>query len=110
MEHPSVVVVGGGVMGLSTGCALAGTGARVTVLERFSAAHPWASSHGLSRAIRHEYGHRSLYTEMVAKSLVLWDELAREVGQSLYTETGILSLGNSGDGETLPGFEVMRSA
>jgi monomeric sarcosine oxidase len=97
-------------MGLSTGCALAGAGARVTVLERYSVGHEWASSHGLSRAIRHEYGHRSLYTEMVASSLLLWDELAREVGRRLYTETGILSLGDAGDGETLAGYEVMRSA
>src|SRR5215472_14329024 len=110
MEHPSVVVVGGGVMGLSTGCALAAAGAKVTVVERFSVAHEWASSHGLSRAIRHEYGHRSLYTEMVASSLLLWDELAREAGRRLYTETGILSLGSAEDGETLPGYEVMRSA
>jgi monomeric sarcosine oxidase len=110
MEHPSVVVVGGGVMGLSTGCALAGAGARVTVLERFSVAHEWASSHGLSRAIRHEYGHRALYTDMVADSLLRWEELAGEVGRRLYTETGILSLGDSGDGETLQGYEVMRSA
>jgi monomeric sarcosine oxidase len=110
MEHPSVVVVGGGVMGLSAGCALAGAGAKVTVLERFSVAHEWASSHGLSRAIRHEYGDRALYTEMVAKSLPRWEELASEVGRRLYTETGILTLGDAGDGETLPGYEVMRSA
>jgi monomeric sarcosine oxidase len=97
-------------MGLATGSALAGAGARVTVLERFQVAHPWASSHGLSRAIRHEYGNRPIYTEMVARSLRLWDELASEVGERLYIETGVLTLGDSGDGETLPGYEVMRSA
>jgi monomeric sarcosine oxidase len=109
MSGPTVLVVGGGVMGLSAGVALAEAGAAVTVLERYHIAHDWASSHGPSRAIRHEYGPRADYTEMVARSLVLWDELARVTGRTLYTETGVLSLGHAGDGHTLPGLEVMQA-
>jgi monomeric sarcosine oxidase len=104
------VVVGGGVMGLAAGCALAGRGADVTVYERHQVAHDWASSHGLTRAIRHEYGPVPIYTDMVARSLMLWDELARETGRHLYTETGVLTLGQPDDGHTLPGYEVMRAA
>jgi monomeric sarcosine oxidase len=103
-----MIVVGGGVMGMATGCALAGRGADVTVLERHDVGHPWASSHGLSRAIRHEYGPIALYTRMVARSLILWDELARETGRRLYAEAGVLTLGQQNDGQTLAGFEVMR--
>ncbi len=110
MARQSILVVGGGVMGLATACALAERNAEVTVLERFSIAHDWASSHGLSRAIRHEYGPADIYTSMVARSLVLWDELARETGRHLYTETGVLTLGQPDDGHTLPGYEVMRAA
>ncbi|MGH2516772.1 MAG: FAD-dependent oxidoreductase, partial [Ktedonobacterales bacterium] len=72
MKHVSAIVVGGGVMGMAAACALAGRGAQVTVLERFTLAHEWASSHGLSRAIRNEYGADAIYTEMVARSLPLW--------------------------------------
>jgi monomeric sarcosine oxidase len=104
------IVVGGGVMGLATGCALAGRGAQVTVLERFSVAHERGSSHGLTRAIRHEYGPAAIYTEMVARSFPLWDELARETGRHLYTETGVLTLGQEDDGHALPGLETMRAA
>jgi monomeric sarcosine oxidase len=110
MAQRSVIVVGGGVMGLAAGCALAGRGADVTVLERHSIAHDWASSHGLSRAIRHEYGPQAIYTEMVARSLPLWDELARETARTLYTETGVLTLGRADDAHTLPGYETMRAA
>jgi monomeric sarcosine oxidase len=109
MSGPTVVVVGGGVMGLGAGAALAGAGANVTVLERYHVAHDWASSHGLSRAIRHEYGPLAMHTEMVARSLVLWDELARETVRRLYLETGVLTLGQPDDGHTLPGLEVMRA-
>jgi len=110
MARATVIVVGAGVMGLAAGCALAGRGADVTVLERHTVAHDWASSHGLSRAIRHEYGPAAIYTAMVARSLLLWDELARETGRRLYTETGVLTLGQPDDGHTLPGYEVMRAA
>ncbi len=108
MARLSVIVVGAGVMGMASACALAGRGADVTVLERFSVGHEWASSHGLTRAIRHEYGPDALYTRMVARSLPLWDELARETGRRLYTETGVLTLGQEGDGQTLAGLAVMR--
>lgn len=109
MAALKVIVVGGGVMGMATGCALAGRGAEVTVLERHTVGHEWASSHGLSRAIRHEYGPIPLYTRMVARSLSLWDELARETGRRLYTETGVLTLGQHDDGQTLAGFDVMQA-
>src|SRR5579859_4023723 len=110
MKRSSVLVVGGGVMGMATACALAGRGAAVTVLERYTLAHEWASSHGLSRAIRYEYGAEAIYTDMVAHSLPLWEELARETGRHLYTQTGVLTLGQPDDGHTLPGYEVMHAA
>ncbi len=109
MAQLKVIVVGGGIMGLASGATLAARGAAVTVLERFAIAHDWASSHGLSRAIRHEYGADELYARMVSRSLVLWDDLARASGRTLYTETGVLALGQPDDGHTLPGFEVMRA-
>ena len=111
MAQQRIVVVGGGVMGLAAGCALAAQPEiEVTVLERFQVGHDWASSHGLTRAIRHEYGAETIYTEMVARSLPLWEALARETGRTLYTETGVLTLGHADDGHTLPGLDVMRAA
>ncbi len=46
---------------------------------------------------------------MVARSLALWDELARETVRRLYIETGVLTLGQPDDGHTLPGLDVMRA-
>jgi len=105
-----MVVVGGGVMGMAAGCALAAQpDIEVSVLERFQVGHEWASSHGLTRAIRHEYGDAAIYTDMAAQSLALWKDLARETGRTLYTETGVLSLGHADDGHTLTGLDVMRA-
>ena len=108
MTEGAAIVVGAGVMGLSAGCALAARGVEVTLLERYTVAHEWASSHGLSRAIRHEYGSAAPYSEMVARSLPLWRSLAEETGRHLYTETGVLTLGYANDGHTMPGLDVMR--
>jgi monomeric sarcosine oxidase len=110
MAARTAIVVGGGVMGLATASALAGRGLNVTLLERRTIGHEWASSHGLTRAIRHEYGSEEIYTRMVGRSLVLWDELAKETGRTLYAETGVLTLGKPNDGHTLPGYDVMRAA
>jgi monomeric sarcosine oxidase len=110
MAVRTVLVVGGGVMGLAAGCALAERGAHVTVLERFAVAHAAGSSHGLTRAIRHEYGREAIYTEMVARSLPLWRAMEEASGRTLYTETGILTLGQENDGHTLPGLATMRAA
>jgi monomeric sarcosine oxidase len=97
-------------MGMATACALAAQpNVEVMVLERFRVGHDWASSHGLTRAIRHEYGDAAIYSEMVARSLPMWDTLARETGRTLYTETGVLTLGHPGDGHTLPGLDMMRA-
>ncbi|MBA3825493.1 MAG: N-methyl-L-tryptophan oxidase [Ktedonobacterales bacterium] len=109
MAAMRVLVIGGGVNGLATADALAGAGAQVTVLERHTVGHAWASSHGLSRAIRHEYGPQAIYTRMVARSLRLWADLARETGRHLYTETGVLTLGYTDDGQTVAGYETMRA-
>jgi len=102
------MIIGAGVVGLSTGCALAAQGCDVTVIERFALAHSWSSSRGPSKAIRHEYGTNRQYIEMVARSLVLWNELGRETGRTLYTQAGVLTLGNTGD-DTLAGLDAMRS-
>lgn len=110
MSQSTVIVVGGGVIGLATACALAEQGTRVTVLERFTIGHNWASSHGLSRAIRHEYGQEAIYTAMVARSLDQWQALEQRTGRRLYAETGVLTLGQPDDGHTLPGLAVMRGA
>jgi len=66
-----VAVVGGGVMGLMTGCALARRGVDHVVLERFAVGHDRGSSHGATRIFRYLYDD-PLYVAMAARTELMW--------------------------------------
>ena len=75
-----VVVVGGGVMGLSTAWQLMehAPGLRVLLVEQFSLPHSRGSSHGHSRIIRSVYPHGSHYLRMTPRAFELWRCLEKE--------------------------------
>jgi sarcosine oxidase, subunit beta len=79
----SVVIVGGGLMGLSTAWHLrrADPSVRVTVLER---AHPGAAASGASAAGVRVMGRDPAERALALVSLARWPDLARELG----AETG----------------------
>jgi len=104
-----VVIVGAGIVGLSTAYALLKDGKhQVTVLEQEKVDHKRATSHGISRLLRFEYGEDALYSEMVRLSLQRWKQLERHSRQTLYTQTGLLVLGTENDNFALPSYKVMQ--
>jgi monomeric sarcosine oxidase len=109
VQQQPVVIVGAGIIGLSTAYALLKQGLRkVIVLEQASVDHSQAASHGVSRLLRFEYGADKLYSEMVRLSLQRWRNLAHETQQTLYSQTGLLVLGNEDDRETQASYHVLR--
>jgi sarcosine oxidase len=102
-----VVVIGLGAMGSAAADALARRGARVLGLDRFPLLHAHGSSHGRSRVIREAYFEHPLYVPLVRRAYELWHELERDSGQTLFTRTGLVSLG-PGDAEVVAG--ARRSA
>lgn len=104
-----VVIVGAGIIGLSTAYALLKQGLkRVTVLEQYSVDHALSTSRGMSRLLRFEYGSDVFYSRLVALALARWRELEYVTNRTLYTRTGLLSLGNEDDNVTLPGHLALR--
>jgi monomeric sarcosine oxidase len=104
-----VVIVGAGIIGLSTAYALLKQGMkRVTVLEQYSVDHSLSTSRGMSRLLRFEYGADLFYSQLVRLALARWQELEYVTKRTLYTRTGLLSLGNEGDNVTLPGYLALR--
>jgi monomeric sarcosine oxidase len=101
-----VVIIGAGIVGLSTAYALLSTGmSKVRVLEQAVVNHHKSTSSSISRLLRFEYGTDAFYSHMVKLSLEHWHDLERRTQRTLYTPTGLLSLGQKGE-ETLREQEV----
>jgi len=109
LPQQNIVIVGAGIVGLSTAYALLAQGMRnVTVLEQEVVDHARSSSHGFSRLLRFEYGSDAFYSNMVRLSLKRWKTLERVAGRTLYTPTGLLVLGNEDDTFTQSSYRVIR--
>jgi monomeric sarcosine oxidase len=88
-----VAVIGVGVMGAAAGRALARSGKKVVLLERFEIGHNRGSSHGAGRIFRYSY-HDPRYVAMAQESMPLWRDLEKEVGSRLLTTTGGIDVGD----------------
>lgn len=96
-----IVVIGGGVCGLSIGWRLAQAGAEVTLLERAQpgAAATWAAAGMLSATAEHG-GSASAETQLARRSAELWPDFAAEIeaasGTALgYSRSGTLMVAQS---------------
>src|SRR5438874_5188622 len=109
VRQQRIVIVGGGIVGLSTAYALLTAGVKqVTVLEQEAVNHCRASSHGISRLLRFEYGPDLFYSNMVRLSLSRWQQLEHLSRRTLYTPTGLLILGSERDSFTQSSYRIMH--
>ncbi|MBP7062589.1 FAD-dependent oxidoreductase [Ferrovibrio sp.] len=91
------IIVGGGIMGLCAAWALRRLGAEVTLIEQASLPNPLGSSVDQHRLIRYPYGAARGYARMVHAAYDSWERLWRDLGVTLYVETGTLVLSGPGD-------------
>jgi len=102
-ERVPFVVIGGGVMGLSTAWALARRGERPVVLERFARGHTLGASHGATRNFNNAYADDH-YLDLLARAREGWNALRTPGGEPLLRLHGLVShgggaaLGGSGAG------------
>src|SRR3954467_15298545 len=93
-----VIIVGAGIMGLSTAWGLAREGHSVEIFEQGPLPNPLASSMDEHRLIRHPYGDHAGYARMIDPAFAAWDLLWNDLGCKLYAATGTLALtGNGAD-------------
>jgi len=102
----SVVVVGGGTMGLAAAWALAREGAAVTVLERRGHVHDFGSHSGFTRIIRHAYHEGGRYVPWVREADRLWCDLQTRRGEALLIRSGMIEWGPAED----PGWRAAVAA
>jgi sarcosine oxidase len=107
IEETDVVVVGLGVIGLSTAAALAGRGNAVVGIDRWGSGHPVTSSTGASRSIRVAYDDER-YVRLARRALEGWRRLETSHGITLLVESGQVDLGPDTKLDALAG--SMRAA
>jgi sarcosine oxidase subunit beta len=95
---PNALILGAGIMGLSTAWGLSRAGWSVTVIDQDEVPNPRGSSVDEHRLIRHAYGAQAGYMHMVDAAFDAWDLLWAELGETLYVETGVLALASDADG------------
>jgi glycine/D-amino acid oxidase-like deaminating enzyme len=96
MSKSSVIVVGGGIVGVMTALTLQRRGESVTLIDRWEPGHSRASSTDYNRVIRAISGRDEFYTRWARESRLRWLELQAESGQNLMYECGALILAAGG--------------
>ena len=96
MARPDAIVVGAGIAGICTALELQRRGMAVELMDRWEPGHPRAASSDYNRIIRAIHGRDEFYTKWVREARLRWMELQREVGHTLYYESGALILATEG--------------
>jgi N-methyl-L-tryptophan oxidase len=104
----SVIVVGGGIMGVQAAWHLAQLGQTVTVLDQFDVPNQWAASGDHLRVFRLTYGKDAFYTEMALKSLPLWLELNTLSEELCLQQNGVLELATKEKGYEAQSLAVLK--
>ncbi len=107
----SVAVVGAGAFGGWTALHLLRRGYRVTLLDAWGPGNARSSSAGGdTRVIRGSYGAKQTYTQLVARSLVLWGENQAKWNTRLLHETGALFMAPTEDDGQRASMQALRAA
>jgi glycine/D-amino acid oxidase-like deaminating enzyme len=85
-----VIVVGGGVNGVTAAIELKKRGHGVILVDPGPLPHPLAASTDISKAVRAAYGADEDYTQLAERSIRLWRKWNEEFGIELYREVGVM--------------------
>ncbi len=83
-----VLIVGGGIAGLSTAWALARRGVSVELFEQGPLPNPRGSSYDEHRITRHAYGRMEGYAHLMPEAFRTWERLWQAIGTSHYEPCG----------------------
>lgn len=103
-----VIVVGGGIAGLSTAWALRARGHGVTLLEQGPVPNPLAASGDHHRIIRRAYGRGNGYGRLIDEASAAWDAMWADLGTRHYDPRGFLCVSREAGDEAEDLLEGLR--
>jgi monomeric sarcosine oxidase len=107
-EKHGVLIVGGGIMGISAAYWLAQKGRQSTVLDQYDVPNQWAASGDQLRVFRLTYGKDAFYTDMALKTLPLWLDLNAQSGEKILQQNGMLELAATTHGYEEQSYNVLK--
>ncbi len=87
-----IVIVGGGIVGLSTARAAIRRGHAVTLVEQGTLPHRQGASYDQHRMIRMHYGAHEGYMRMVGQAFAAWDRVWDDLGARHFADVGGLAV------------------
>lgn len=104
-QHHDVLIVGGGIFGLSTAIELNKRHYNVGLINPDKIPHPLAASTDISKIVRMEYGSDELYFKMAERAIEKWRQWNEVLEEELYVESGILLLCRKPLGHAIQSYE-----
>ncbi|MDZ4765899.1 MAG: FAD-dependent oxidoreductase [Chloroflexota bacterium] len=94
MKEPQsdILIVGGGIMGISTALELRARGQSVTIIDPGPLPHPLAASTDISKVVRIAYGADEFYMALGEVAMRGWHDWNAAWGEPLYHEVGTLMI------------------
>ncbi len=92
MNKGKVLVVGGGIVGLSTAWSLVKRGFDVELFEQGPLPNPVGSSFDEHRILRHAYGTLTGYSALMPAAFARWEEMWSYLGRRHYDSSGAVYL------------------
>jgi glycine/D-amino acid oxidase-like deaminating enzyme len=89
---PSVIIVGGGIFGVTAALELRRRGLEVSLFDPGPLPHPLAASTDISKVIRMDYGPDEFYMDLMETAFAGWEAWNRAWPRPLYHQTGMLFL------------------
>ncbi len=89
---PGILVVGGGLFGLTAAIEFRRRGWDVALLEAGEIPNPAAASTDISKIVRLSYGSDEHWMDLASDAMSGWQNWNEQSGQSLFVQTGLLML------------------
>ncbi|MEJ8776595.1 N-methyl-L-tryptophan oxidase [Pseudogracilibacillus sp. ICA-222130] len=88
-----IAIIGAGSVGMAAGAYAAKENVKTLLIDAYDPPHMKGSHHGDTRMIRQAYGEGRDYVRLAKRAQFLWEQLAKESGETILEKVGVVGVG-----------------